>query len=38
MDFAIAALGSIEFLEPPHTTTSLILYGQLFDEIKTILI
>ena len=36
--FAIAALGSIEFVEPPHTTTSLIPYGQLFKELKTILI
>ena len=36
--FAIVALGSIEFVEPPHTTTSLIPYGQLFKELKTILI
>ena len=32
--FAIAALGSIEFVEPPHTTAGLIPYGQLFDEHK----
>ena len=38
MAFAIAALGSIEFIEPPHTTISLIPYCQLFDELKTKLI
>ena len=34
MAFAIAALGSIEFVEPPHTATSLIPYGQMFDVHK----
>ena len=38
MAFAVAALGSIEFVEQPHTATSLIPYGQLFDELKMILI
>ena len=32
--FAIAAHGSIEFVEPPHTTAGLIPYGHLFDEHK----
>ena len=36
--FAVAALGSIEFIEPPHTTAGLIPYGQLFDELKVQLI
>ena len=34
MAFAIAALGSLEFVEPPRTATSQIPYGQLFDEHK----
>ena len=38
MAYAVAALGSIEFVEPPPTATSLILYDQLFDELKTLLI
>ena len=36
--FAFAALGSIDFVEPPHTTAGLIPYGQLFDELKIRLI
>ena len=36
--FAVAALGSIEFIEPPHTTAGLIPYGQLFNELKVQLI
>ena len=38
MAFAIAAFGVIEFVESPHKTTSLIPYGRLFDELKTVLI
>ena len=38
MAYAVVALGSIEFVEPPHTATSLILYDLLFDELKTLLI
>ena len=38
MAFAIVALGLIEFVEPPHIASGLIPYGQLFDEIKMILI
>ena len=38
MAFAFAALVSIEFVEPPHTTAGLIPYGQLFDELKIRLI
>ena len=34
MAFAFAALGSIEFVEPPHTTAGLIPYSQLFDELS----
>ena len=37
MAYAFAALGSIEFVEPPPTATNLILYDQLFDELKTLL-
>ena len=36
--FVIAALGSIDFVEPPHTTAGLIPYGQLFNELKVQLI
>ena len=36
--FVIAALGSIEFVEPPYTTAGPIPYGQLFDELKVQLI
>ena len=32
--FAIAAQGSIEFVEPPHAARGLIPYSQLFDELK----
>ena len=38
MAYAVAALGSIEFVELPPTATNLILYDQLFDELKTLLI
>ena len=38
MAYAVAALGSIEFVEPPPTATILILYDQMFDELKTLLI
>jgi hypothetical protein len=38
MAYAVAALGSIEFVEPSPMATSLIPYDQLFDEIKTLLI
>ena len=38
MAYAVAALGWIEFVEPPPTATNLILYDQLFDELKTLLI
>ena len=31
MDYAVAALGSNEFVEPPPTATNFILYDQLFD-------
>ena len=34
MAFALAALGPIEFLEPPRTTAGLIPYCQLFEELK----
>ena len=34
MAFAIAALDSIDFVEPPHTAAGLIPYGQLIDELK----
>jgi hypothetical protein len=36
--YALAALGSSEFLEPNPTATGLIPYDQLFDELKTPLI
>jgi hypothetical protein len=38
MAFAIAALGTIKFVEPPHTTAGLIPYVQLSDELKVQLI
>ena len=38
MAFAFAALSSMEFVEPPHTTAGIIAYGQLFDECKTTLV
>jgi hypothetical protein len=38
MAFAVAALGSIEFVEHTHTAAGLFLYGQLFDELKMKLI
>ena len=38
MAFAIAALGSIEVVEPLHTATGPIPYGELFDELKMKLI
>ena len=38
MAFVFAAVGYIEFVEPPHTTAGLIPYGQLFDELKLRLI
>jgi hypothetical protein len=38
MAFAFAALGPIEFVEPPHITAGLIPYGKLFDELKLHLI
>ena len=38
MAFAIAALEWIKIVEPPHTTTSLIPYCQVFDELRTLLI
>ena len=34
MAYVFAALDSIEFVEPPHTTAGLISYSQLFDELK----
>ena len=34
MAFAFAALGTIEFVAPPHKTGGLFPYGQLFDELK----
>ena len=36
MAYAVAALGSNEFVEPLPTATNLILYDQLFDELKTL--
>jgi hypothetical protein len=38
MAYAIAALRSSEFVEPQSPVCRLILYDQLFDEIKTLLI
>ena len=38
MAFATAALGSIEFVEPPHTAVGIIPYGQLFYKLKMKLI
>jgi hypothetical protein len=37
MAYAIAALDSREFVEPQSAVCGLILYDQLFDEIKTLL-
>jgi hypothetical protein len=34
MSFTVAALGTIEFVESPHTSAGLLPYGQLFDELK----
>ena len=36
--FAFPVLGTIEFVEPVHTSAGLIPYGQLFDELKMRLI
>jgi hypothetical protein len=38
MAYAVAALGSIEFVEPHPMATSYIPYGQLFVDLKTLLI
>jgi hypothetical protein len=38
MTYAVAVLGSIEFVEPHSTACCLIPYGQLFVELKTLLI
>jgi hypothetical protein len=38
MTYALAALGSIEFVEPQPTASGLILYDQLFVELKTLFI
>jgi hypothetical protein len=34
----VAALGSTEFVEPHPTSTNLILFDQLFDELKSVLV
>ena len=31
-------VGTIEFVEPPPTASNLILYDQMFDKLKTLLI
>jgi hypothetical protein len=38
MAFAIAALESIDFVDITCNATGLILYDQLFDKLKTLLI
>ena len=38
ISYVIAALGSADFVDPPPTASNLILYDQLFDELKTVLI
>jgi hypothetical protein len=38
MQYTVAALGSIEFVDPPSTAPNQILLDQLFDELKTVLI
>jgi hypothetical protein len=38
MAFAVDALGSIEFVDTTSNAAGLILYDQLFAELKTLLI
>jgi hypothetical protein len=36
VQYTVAALGSTEFVEPQPTATNLILFDQLFDELKSV--
>jgi hypothetical protein len=36
VQYTVAALGSIDFVDPYQKSTNLILFDQLFDELKTI--
>jgi hypothetical protein len=38
VQYTVAALGSAEFVETQPTATNLILFDQLFDELKSVLI
>jgi hypothetical protein len=38
IQYTVAALRSTEFVDPPPTATNLILFDQIFDELKTVLI
>jgi hypothetical protein len=38
VQYTVAALGSTEFVDPHPTATNLVLFDQLFDELKSVLI
>jgi hypothetical protein len=38
IQYTVAALGSTQFVDPPPTATTLILFNQLFDILKTVLL
>jgi hypothetical protein len=38
IQYTVAALGSTQFVDPPPIATNHILFDQLFDELKTVLV
>jgi hypothetical protein len=38
VQYTVTALGSTQFVDPPPMASNLILFDQLFDELKTVLI